>query len=282
MATLSPIISSPPPSSQYSHLIHLLHTRLPQELFDQIKYTVYEMLFCPGHVYLDVSSKDTEAIEENVPKFQRPLEVARPEMLCLSKNTYQNFAVRMWQENVCIVKTESGKVRQMELVRGHLENPLGYLKSIGEDPISIQGLCIRRISRAEDYQFLNAVMAASQTPVEGLPNCVLSFAITLEDFKKQPFFNEIYSKVSLVHRYGPSGEWLGLDIRQPNRDDLWDSEYFSRGGERSFGIMWKALSVMTDCHGVCHGKLLPEMANQQRKTWVQLIHLGQRMYIFTE
>ncbi|KAL8838321.1 MAG: hypothetical protein Q9176_005132 [Flavoplaca citrina] len=211
--------------SQHSNLIRLLRTKLPQELFDQIESTVYEMVFCPGHLYFDVSGTDSEAIEENFLIFQRPLEVARPEMLCLSKDIYQKYAVRMWQENICIVKTESGKVRQMELVRGHLEDSLGYLESIGEDPIAIQDLRTRQTARAEDYQVLNAVRVASQTPVEGLPNCVLSFAITLQDFKKQPFFNEIYSKVPLVHRYGPSGEWLGLDLRQPSRDDLWD-----RGG----------------------------------------------------
>ncbi|KAL8870428.1 MAG: hypothetical protein Q9198_007630 [Flavoplaca austrocitrina] len=203
------------------------------------------MVFCPGHLYFDVSGTDSEAIEENFLIFQRPLEVARPEMLCLSKDIYQKYAVRMWQENICIVKTESGKVRQMELVRGHLEDSLGYLESIGEDPIAIQDLRTRQTARAEDYQVLNAVRVASQTPVEGLPNCVLSFAITLQDFKKQPFFNEIYSKVPLVHRYGPSGEWLGLDLRQPNRDDLWDRDYFCRGNrERGFGIIlsWKAFA----------------------------------------
>ena len=153
------------------------------------------MVFCPGHLYFDVSGTDSKAIEENVPDFQRPLEVARPELLCLSKDVYQIYAVRMWQETVCIVKTESGKVRQMELVRGHLEDSLGYLESIGEDPIAIQDLRTRQTARAEDYQVLNAVRVASLTPVEGLPNCVLSFAITLEDSKKQPFFNEVYSKV---------------------------------------------------------------------------------------
>ncbi|KAL9616900.1 MAG: hypothetical protein Q9204_008531 [Flavoplaca sp. TL-2023a] len=241
MATkLRSISTLPQEDPQYSNLIHLLHTKLPQELFDQIEFTVYEMVFCPGHLYFDVSGTYSGAIEENVPDFQRPLEVARPELLCLSKDIYQNYVVRMWQENVCMVKTESGKVRQMELVRGHLEDPLGYLESIGEDPMGIQDLRIKQTARAEDHQLLDVVKTASQTPVEGLPNCVLNFAITLEDFKKQPFFNEIYSKFSFVHRYGPFGEWLGLNLRQPNRDDLWDREYFCRGRERGFGIMWKA------------------------------------------
>ncbi|KAL9003005.1 MAG: hypothetical protein Q9180_009935, partial [Flavoplaca navasiana] len=145
MATKSTFISTfPPEDPQYNNLIYLLHTKLPQELFDQIESTVYEMVFCPGHLYFDVSSTDPEAIEENASDFQPPLEVARTELLCLSKDIYQKYAVRMWQENVCIVKTESGKLRQMELVRGHLEDPLGYLESIGEDLIGIQDLRIKQ------------------------------------------------------------------------------------------------------------------------------------------
>ncbi|KAL8997700.1 MAG: hypothetical protein Q9169_003107 [Polycauliona sp. 2 TL-2023] len=138
--SLKPTMSSPsppPPNPQYNNLINLLHTKLPQELYDQIESTTYEMIFCPGYLYFDVSvNKDADGING------KPANAARPELLCLSKHIYKKYMVRMWQENICMVKTESGKMRIVQLIKDHLDGPatLAYLDSISEDKAAVHSL----------------------------------------------------------------------------------------------------------------------------------------------
>ena len=121
--------ASSPPDPLYNDLITSLHTKLPQELYDQIEATVFEMVFLPGYLYFNVSglkTSDTDA--------EKPANVARPELLCLSKDIHRRYAVRMWQENVCVVKAESGKVYEIVLV---------YCKctSKRKDPVSVVTYC---------------------------------------------------------------------------------------------------------------------------------------------
>lgn len=109
-----------PPDPQYDHFITLLHTKLPQELLDQIEDTVYEMVFCPGHLYFNVSGQENADTD-----VQMPTKVARPELLCLSKTVHRRYAVPMWQENFCVVKSESGRILEITHVQGHLAEASG-------------------------------------------------------------------------------------------------------------------------------------------------------------
>lgn len=279
MATPSSSTSSPLQDPQYSNLIHLLRTKLPQELFEQIESTVYEMVFCTGYLYFDVSTIDSEAIEENVPKFRQPLKVARPELLCLSQEIYQNYAVRMWQENICIVTTESGKVREIELARGYLENPLGYLEFMGKDLDTLWALHLHRL-KCPMHPMCPRPSRNSEPSLADYNKSVKFFGLYLRKFKEEtagPLVNNYPAKFPFMDCYGPSGEWLGVEMHLRT---LWDNCYQDEH-ERNFKIMWKVVSVMTGRVRDCHRDLLPEMANQRNKLEVEIIKIRRKMYIFT-
>ena len=269
------VISSSPPDPLYNDLITLIHTKLPQELYDQIEATVFEMVFCPGHLYFNVSGlkpSDTDP--------QKPTKVARPELLCLSKDIHRRYAVRMWQENVCVVKTESGKVYEIVLVKGHLKDPLAYLDTIGEDQIAVQTL-----REFEEFTSSDPIFPG----VESHPDKVHTLSVIeiamslkhLEGTEIDPSFDRPYNwyqTLRFLESYSPSGEWLGLE------DSYWElpkSLSGGRGTEVSFRIIWKAVLAMFGRTKDCHRGLVPEMANQERQVEVKSIRIRRRIYLFT-
>lgn len=66
-----------------AHLVHLLHTKLPQELRDEILVWIFEIELCPGAFHSD-----------QPPRF---------ELLGVSKRLQQKYEKRMWSETTFVV-----------------------------------------------------------------------------------------------------------------------------------------------------------------------------------
>ncbi|KAI4222165.1 MAG: hypothetical protein L6R36_006360 [Xanthoria steineri] len=270
--------NSSPLDPLYNGLITLIHTKLPQELYDQIEATVFEMVFLPGYLYFNVSglkTSDTDA--------QKPPNLARPELLCLSKDIHRRYAVRMWQENVCVVKTELGKVYEIVLVKGHLGDPLAYLDAIGEDKASVQVF-----REYEEFTSSDPMFPGLESHPGGCHKAhtvsVIELAIGLKDLEeKQTFidFDRPYNwfKTPLfLESYGSSGEWLRLE------DTYWELPKSLSGGkgtELSFRVVWKVVLAMSGRTKESHRGLAPEMANQERQVEVKAVRVWGRIYLFT-
>ncbi|CAO1604342.1 hypothetical protein XANCAGTX0491_007901 [Xanthoria calcicola] len=270
--------TSSPPDPLYNDLITCLHTKLPQELYDQIESTVFEMVFCPGHLYFNVSGLKTSDTD-----VQKPANVARPELLCLSKDIHRRYAVRMWQENVCVVKAESGKVYEIELVRGHLGDPLAYLDTIGEDQVAVQIL-----REYEEFISSHPIFPGLETHPNGLRQAhdlsVITIATSLKHLEGkqiEPYFERPYNwflTLRFLESYSPSGEWLGLE------DSHWELPKNVSGGigaELSFRVIWKAVLAMSGRTKDSHQGLVPGMANQERQVEVKAVRIWGRIYLFT-
>ncbi|KAL8834575.1 MAG: hypothetical protein Q9170_003703 [Blastenia crenularia] len=97
--TTSPHPESPLLRDTFENLVHLIHTRCPQEIVDTIQDYVMESLFCPGYVRLS---------DHKLPKRlehagrSRP----RPALLSLSKSIYAEYQPRFWSENTFILSFE--------------------------------------------------------------------------------------------------------------------------------------------------------------------------------
>lgn len=274
----SNVTSSSPPDPLYTDLITLIHTKLPQELYDQIEATVFEMVFLPGYLYLNVSGLKTSDTD-----VQKPANVARPELLCLSKDIHRRYAVRMWQENVCVVKAESGKVYEIVLVRGHLGDPLAYLDTIGEDQVAVHTLRVY-----EEFESSNPIFPGLESLPNGLRQAHTLSVITiasslkhLEGKQTDPSFERPYNwfeTMRFLESYSPSGEWLGLE------DSYWELPKKVSGGigaELSFRVVWKAVLAMFGRTKDSHRGLVPQMANQERQVEVKAVRIWGRIYLFT-
>ncbi|KAL8772422.1 MAG: hypothetical protein Q9209_002373 [Squamulea sp. 1 TL-2023] len=83
-------------------MVELLQTKLPVELFNQIKESVLEMALCPGYVFPQrCTFTDQQVYEWN----GKSHPVARPELLRLSKAIYAGYQSRYWGENVFVIGT---------------------------------------------------------------------------------------------------------------------------------------------------------------------------------
>ena len=266
MSSQPPI--SPPADPQYDHLIHLLHTKLPQKLYDQIESTTYELIFCPGHLYFDVST-DKGSFANTGAEIQKAASAARPELLLLSKNIYNKYAVRMWQDNICKVKTESGKVRQIMDVKGHLTDPLSYLSSINESSAAIQTL------RGDPYPIQSAMVAAMDYK-EFTAICKhLAFYIYMRPDRADEA-SIYYGRFVFFDTYGAIGEWMGCDVAF-----LKSSLQFAPERARSCRILWNALALMMGRTRKCHREMVPEMAGKERRVEVGFVRIGAKVYVFT-
>ncbi|KAI4258797.1 MAG: hypothetical protein L6R42_004898 [Xanthoria sp. 1 TBL-2021] len=278
------------PDPQYDHLITLLHTKIPQELLDQIENTVYEMVFCPGYLYFNVSGQENADTD-----VQKSTKVARPELLCLSKSVHRRYAVRMWQENICIVKTESGRMLEITHVKGHLAEPLPVLYSLSDETGYIDELrqdmeCINYTKNGENRGYYWDSLPEHGLSLETLTEQTISSAIKLNRVLDRLNLKNTFrcdnltsSDDALKHKtlcfgdsYGPSGEWTGLELSHSKLVGNWP-----QGKSRSMGIMWKAVSMMTGRMKDCHELLVPEMANQNRQVRVGLFQIRDKVYVFT-
>ena len=202
--------------------------------------------FALGHLRFDVSG-DKHSDTDN----QKPSNVARPELLRLSRAIYQKYHVRMWQENRCVVKIGSGNMRSIELVKGHVGAPFAYLDSIGEDQDTIKDIRYYRLLFDPDPSgpSLSEPSTVSMYPLstENPPGSWIvwhqragvQIANDVEWFEAAGIGPESFSgHFLLLNSYGPSGEWTGRELSAHNRDGEWP-----KGTSRSIENMWKAIVI---------------------------------------
>ncbi|KAL8772404.1 MAG: hypothetical protein Q9209_002355 [Squamulea sp. 1 TL-2023] len=266
--------------SQYDALVNLIHRKLPPELVNQIEETVYEMVFCPGYVYIDVSGFQNALIV-----FHMLDKLARPELLCLSKDLHRRYSVRLWTENICIIKTESQKYLEIIPVRGHLDDPLNFLFSIGEREEHIKSLHQYMIDQEQICQY--SLLLSQDSPPKPLEKIHKTSAKALVKYlysvgEKCHCGNGLYKKAifRFADTYGGLGEWLGLGMEPLTDHDRGTAKSRSQPPQR-IQIMWKVVSLITGRTKECHERLQPEMANQIRQVDVELIQIRNRIYIFT-
>lgn len=87
-------------SEGYGRLVHLMRTKLPQELVDQIEETVYRLAFCPGLVFFPFQFSPSERTHEWK---GQAYDVIRPELLTLSKAIHSRWSERLWSENTFVI-----------------------------------------------------------------------------------------------------------------------------------------------------------------------------------
>ncbi|KAL8713814.1 MAG: hypothetical protein Q9225_006702 [Loekoesia sp. 1 TL-2023] len=92
-----------PPSEPDDRLVHLMKSKLPQELVDQIEEAVYQLAFCPGVVFIPQQRPHKNTIEWR----GRTYYAAKPELLTLSRNIHLRWHKRLWTENTYVFGTES-------------------------------------------------------------------------------------------------------------------------------------------------------------------------------
>ncbi|KAL8834576.1 MAG: hypothetical protein Q9170_003704 [Blastenia crenularia] len=90
--TSSPTQQAPLPDtcSDFTNLVHLLHTKCPQEIIDIIQTHVLESIFRPGCIKLSHHSLP----RINVEHYSNP-----PTFLLLNKALYAQYHTRFWSEN---------------------------------------------------------------------------------------------------------------------------------------------------------------------------------------
>ncbi|KAL8890075.1 MAG: hypothetical protein Q9215_002756 [Flavoplaca cf. flavocitrina] len=88
--------------SQYDTFIHLLQSKLPQELRDQIAEITFNTLICPGHIFPKYFGWHPQANRKwNTKQYT----AARPELLRLDKAIYKEYHIKYWRDNVFVVSS---------------------------------------------------------------------------------------------------------------------------------------------------------------------------------
>lgn len=108
-STTTPSALSELPSERYDRLVHLMKTKLPQELVDQIEEAVYQLAFCPGVLFFPQQPPHKDTLEWRGRKYY----AAKPELLTLSRAIYSRWHKRLWTENTYVLGTESPAYTRM-------------------------------------------------------------------------------------------------------------------------------------------------------------------------
>ncbi|KAL9631795.1 MAG: hypothetical protein Q9204_004067 [Flavoplaca sp. TL-2023a] len=91
-----------PNNQSFDDFIELFRQKLPQEVIDEVEYWLYEMVFCPGYLYLHRQQR----INKNCCVWPEKADiVARPALLGLSKAIKTKYQTRMWSENTWVIST---------------------------------------------------------------------------------------------------------------------------------------------------------------------------------
>ncbi|KAL8683331.1 MAG: hypothetical protein Q9186_000715 [Xanthomendoza sp. 1 TL-2023] len=189
--------------TEYESIINLMHTKQPQEIFDQIAENVFEMIFLPG--YVEFSNNKTFNSD-----------TARQELLLLSKDIYRRFHIRMWTENICTVTTDQGRRFEIHRIEGHLSEVPNYLASIIADQFP-------HLRQTQSKHHLRDSLISNtiyDVPIEDQfgylkldhDNHYDWLMILFEDhikyMKIHPISDFFFHSTD---QYGPTGEWLGLE-----------------------------------------------------------------------
>ncbi|KAL8672305.1 MAG: hypothetical protein Q9168_003221 [Polycauliona sp. 1 TL-2023] len=102
-------------------LLRLFHEKLPQEMKDEVEYWLYEIAFCPGRLY----PHHRKGWYEKCCSPRTEENLARPELLCLSKSIKAKYEKRMWMENVWVINIGHPKIPE----HGHFILQLPYKAS---------------------------------------------------------------------------------------------------------------------------------------------------------
>lgn len=83
----------------FARLVHLMKTKLPQEIVDRIEETVYQHVFCPGVVYLPRQRRYRKAVMWQGKAYY----LLRLELLRLSKAIHSGWQERLWTDNIYVL-----------------------------------------------------------------------------------------------------------------------------------------------------------------------------------
>ena len=197
--TITTLIDSPgeegPPTTgpAIDSLSQLIH-RLPQELFDQIQETVFDLAFCPGFVF--PHRQNNQGFYDWNGKHYK---TARPQLLCISKAIHKKYQTRIFSENVVVMAP--GRVHRTLALVG--------LTSEGRPPV------IRRayvIFSNKDWSRVWAEIVESQAafPPEQYTNPYAKLVgrriAKYESMMKLPLAE---LTLDFTECYGPHNRWLG-------------------------------------------------------------------------
>ncbi|KAL8688074.1 MAG: hypothetical protein Q9224_004979 [Gallowayella concinna] len=212
--------------TKYESLINLMHTKLPQEISDQIAENVFEMLFLPG--YVDFSNNKTFSSD-----------TARQELLLLSKDIYQRYHNRMWTENICIVTTDKGRRFEIQHIDGHRSHVSHYLASIIADqfPHLKQKRSKHRLSHSLISNAIYDVPIGDRMWLLKLDHdnhyrwLMTAFETHIKYMKHHPISDFFFHSTD---QYGPAGQWLGLEWRT---FDEWPETYVLSGTNMNYYVL---------------------------------------------
>lgn len=122
----------------FEDFVKLMHKKMPPEIIKDIEEWLYEIIFCPGYLYLHSPKHQYSCCPPPTDKGS-----ARPALLCLSRNIRTKYETRMWNENTWVVHVgvpvpslhfvdqlpaeAKNHIQKVHLKFGHLGDRLGHL-----------------------------------------------------------------------------------------------------------------------------------------------------------
>lgn len=104
---------TPPPASRdnhesqdYSNLVSLMHKTCPQEIIDHIQYWLFEILFCPGHLFTSRYPESDEHGLRMTSPYRPVTSPGRPTLLSLSRDVHSKYQKRVWEENTFSIASQ--------------------------------------------------------------------------------------------------------------------------------------------------------------------------------
>ncbi|KAL9631796.1 MAG: hypothetical protein Q9204_004068, partial [Flavoplaca sp. TL-2023a] len=84
--------------ASFEDFVKLMHKKMPLEIIKDIEEWLYEIVFCPGYLYVHSPKQQYACCPLPTDKVS-----ARPALLCLSRNIKTKYETRMWSENTWVV-----------------------------------------------------------------------------------------------------------------------------------------------------------------------------------
>ncbi|KAL8838333.1 MAG: hypothetical protein Q9176_005144 [Flavoplaca citrina] len=82
----------------FENFVKLMHKKMPPEIIKDIEEWLWEIVFCPGYLYLHSPKQQYACCPPPTDKGS-----VRPALLCLSRNIKAKYETRMWSENTWVV-----------------------------------------------------------------------------------------------------------------------------------------------------------------------------------
>ncbi|KAI4265548.1 MAG: hypothetical protein L6R38_009336 [Xanthoria sp. 2 TBL-2021] len=258
--------------SQDDNIVDLI-LELTQELVDMIQEYFFETIFCPGHYLPQIHNQPYHTWNK------KTCQISRPDMLRLNRDIYRKYVQRMWTENTCVVKKESGLYFEMVPVQGHLCDPYGYL--IERSKKHFPWLEKRLVAR----QFIDHGHAGSRSGDIGLSPQTFEGSLDRWSATRLKLLLERLYVTSVVEipliftdQYSSAGDWFGIKLpedinRLPDEGGIHPQEH-SR-------ILWKTFTFMARRRKECHRELMPLMAKKHNVVKLDLIMVLNQIFVFS-